>query len=150
MIDYEFCRWRQNETVVKEQCVVGAAASETFHFKPSYKMADDRSSMNGINWIDGHIEYRELHTVLNEAVAGFVQLYAHGVPKCTFLARLTGRPIHNLEDVNCHSPDFQTRPLVYPALPKVPQIRLRNQNRAFSLRLVDVLPAEERFRPMSS
>jgi len=39
--------------------------------------------------------------VLNEAVAVFAHLYAYGDSKCTFLAGMTGRPIHNLEDVNC-------------------------------------------------
>jgi len=38
-------------------------------------------------------------------VSGFAHLYAYGIPKCTFLAGLTGWPIHNLEDVNCHKPD---------------------------------------------
>jgi len=58
LIDYEFLRGRQNETVVKELCVASAADSETFRFKPPYKMADHGSIENGINWIDGHIEYR--------------------------------------------------------------------------------------------
>jgi len=101
VIDYEYLRGRQNETVVKELCVASARASETYRFKPSYKMADHCSTENGINWIDGHIEYRELHMVLNDDVAGFAHLYAYGVSKCTFLTGLTGRPIHNLEDVNC-------------------------------------------------
>jgi len=101
VIDYEFLRGRQNETVVKELCVASAIASETFRFNPRYKMADHGSIENGINWMDGHIEYKELHTVLNEAVAGVAHLYAYGISKCTFLAGLTGRPIHNLEDVNC-------------------------------------------------
>jgi len=56
VFDYEFLRGRQNETVVKEFCVASAGASETFRFKPSYKMADHGSTENGINWIDGHIE----------------------------------------------------------------------------------------------
>ena len=43
--------------------------------------------------------------VHNEAVAGFTNLYAYGVSNCTFLAGLTGRTIHNLEDVNCTPPD---------------------------------------------
>ena len=86
VIDYEFLRGRQNETVVKELCVASANASETFRFKPPYKMADHGSTESGINWIDGHIEYRELHMVLNEAVTGFAHLYAYGVSKCTFLA----------------------------------------------------------------
>jgi hypothetical protein len=104
VIDYEFLRGRQNETIVKELRVARAAASETFRFKSPYKMADHGSSENGIKWADGYIEYKELHTVLNEAVACFALLYAYGVSKCTFLAGLTGRPIHNLEDVNCLPP----------------------------------------------
>ena len=58
-----------------------------------------QDGVNGLNWADGHIEYKELHTVITEAVAGFAHLYAYGVSKCTFLAGLTGRPIHNLEDL---------------------------------------------------
>jgi hypothetical protein len=49
VIDYEFLRGRQNETVVKELCVASAAAAETFRFKSSYKMADHGSSENGLN-----------------------------------------------------------------------------------------------------
>ena len=98
-------RGRQDETVVNQLCVASAAAFETFPFDPPYKMADHGSSENGINWIDGHIEYRLLHKVLNEAVACFAHLYAYGVSKSTYLVGLTGRPIHNLEDVNCPHPD---------------------------------------------
>jgi len=85
--------------------VASARASETFRFKPPFKMADHGSTESGINWIDGHIEYRELHMVLNEAVEGFAHLYDYGGSKCTFLAGMTGRLIHNLEDVNCPPPD---------------------------------------------
>jgi len=105
VIDYEFLRGRQNETVVKELCVASAIACETFRFKPPYKMADHGSYENGINWADGHIEYKKLHTVLNKADAGFAHLYAYGISKCTFLVGLTARPIDNLEDVNCPPPD---------------------------------------------
>jgi len=63
-------------------------------------MADPGSTENGMNWIDGHIEYGVVHKIINEAVAGFAYLYTYGVSKCTFLAGLTGRPIHNLDDVN--------------------------------------------------
>jgi len=100
IIDYEFLRGRQNETVVKELCVSSAITSETFRFKPPYKMADHGTIEKGMNWMDGHFEYQELHTDLNEAVAGFAYLYAYGISMCTFFARLTGRPIHNLEEVN--------------------------------------------------
>ena len=76
VIDYKFLRGRPNETVVKEQCVAIAIASETFRLKPPYKMADRGSVENGNNWADDHIEYKELHTVLNKAVAAFSHLYA--------------------------------------------------------------------------
>jgi len=144
VIDYELLRGRQNETVVKEFCVASAAATESFLFKPTYKMAVHGSPENGINWLDDHIEYRELHTVLNETVAGFAHLYAYGVSKCSFLSSMTGRPIHNIEGINCPPARlFQSRTLVYPALQQLSQILLRNQNPAFSLRLVDVLSAKE-------
>jgi hypothetical protein len=91
VIDFEFLRGRQNKTVVKELCVASATASETFRFKSPYKMADHGSSENGINWTDGHIEYKDLHTVFTEAVAHFAHLYAYGVSKVTFLSTLTGR-----------------------------------------------------------
>jgi len=104
VIDYEFLRGRQNERVIKELCMASAAASETFRFQGPYKMADHGSIYNGTHWNDGHIEYRELHTGVNEAVFVFAHLYAYGVSKCTFLAGLKGRTVHNLEDVNCPSP----------------------------------------------
>jgi len=83
VIDYEFLRGRQNETAVKELCVASTAAFETFCFKPPYKMEVRGSTENGINCIDVHMDYRELHTVLNEAVAGFAHLNAYGVSNCT-------------------------------------------------------------------
>ena len=126
LIDYEFLRGRQNETVVKELCVISAEASETLRFKSPYKMADHGSSDNGLNWADGHIEYKKLHTVITETVVGFAHLYAYGVSKCTLLAGLTGRPIHNLEDLECPTRLFQSRRLVYIAVSQVSQILLRN------------------------
>ena len=76
MIDFEFLRGRQNETVVKEHSMASANAAETFRFKSPYMIADHGSSDYGINWSDGHIEYEELHTVLTDAVASFAHLYA--------------------------------------------------------------------------
>jgi len=99
--DYECLRGRQNETVLKQFVVGNAAESETFRFKSPYKMADHGSSGNSLNWADGHIEYKELHTVLTKALAGFAHHYAYGVSKCTFLVGLTGRRIHILEDIEC-------------------------------------------------
>ena len=81
--------------------MASAAASVTFRFKSPYKMAVHGSSEKGMNWADGHIEYKELNTFLSEAVACFAHLNAYGVSKCTLLAGLTERPIHNLEDLAC-------------------------------------------------
>jgi len=93
--------------------VASAAASETFRFKSPYKMTDYASSDYGLNWVDGDIEYKELHTV----ITGFVHLYTYGVSECPFLARLTGRPIHNPEDLDCHpSRVLQSQTLVYIAM----------------------------------
>ena len=101
VIEHEFLRGRQNGTIVKELCMANAAAYETFRFKSPYKIADHRSSENGFNWADVHFEYRELHTHNTETVAGIAHLCAYGVLKCTFLAGLAGRPIHNLEGLEC-------------------------------------------------
>jgi len=49
VIDYEFLRGRQNETVVKEPCMASAAAYETFRFKSPCKMAYHGSMVNGMN-----------------------------------------------------------------------------------------------------
>ena len=76
VIDFEFLRARQIETVVKELCVASATASDTFRFKSPYKMADHGSFENGIHWADGHVDYKELHCVFTEAVTGFAHLYA--------------------------------------------------------------------------
>ena len=51
------------------------------------------------------MEYKDLNTVVTEAVAGFAPLYAYGVSKVTFLSCLTVRKIHNLEDMVCPTPD---------------------------------------------
>jgi hypothetical protein len=142
VVDYEFLRGRQNGTVIKELCVASAAASETFRFKSTSKVADHCSSENGLNWADEHFEYKELHTVIIDSVAGFAHLYANGASKCTFLAGQTRQQIHNLEDLDAPTRLFQSPPLVYTAMSQVSQILLLNQNRALSLRLVNVLSAE--------
>ena len=95
----------QNETVVKVLFVASATASETFRFKSPYKMVDHGSYENGINWADGHTEYKDLYTVVIEVVAGFTHLYAYGVSKVTFLSTFSRRTIHNLENVDFPTPD---------------------------------------------
>jgi len=68
-------------------------------------MAENGSSENSINSADEHMEYNDLHTVVTEAVAGSAHIYAYGVSKVMFLSSLAGRTIHNLEDVDCPTPD---------------------------------------------
>ena len=68
-------------------------------------MADHGSPDKGINWADRHTEYKDLHTVIIEAVAWFAHLYANGVSKVTFLSSLTRRTNLNLEDMDCPTPD---------------------------------------------
>jgi len=150
LINYEILRGRQNETVVKDLCVASAAVSETIRFKSPFKMAEHGSSGNGLNWTDECIEYKKLHKVIGESEADFTHLYAYVVWKCTFFAGLTGRPTHNLEDLDCPTLLFQSPPMLYNAMSQVSQILLPNRKRAFYLLLVNVLSAEERLCPMSS
>ena len=67
-------------------------------------MTDHGSSENDMKLADGQLDFRELHTVLNETVAGFALLYIYDVSNVPFLLGLTGRPIHNLEDLKCPPP----------------------------------------------
>ena len=50
VIDFEFLRGRQNDTVVEVLCIASSTASETFRFKSSYKMADHGSSVKALIW----------------------------------------------------------------------------------------------------
>jgi hypothetical protein len=64
-------------------------------------MAHPRTALIGST----DIEYKDLHTVVTEAMEVFAHLYAYGVSKVTFLSSLTGRTIHNLEDMEFPTPD---------------------------------------------
>jgi len=64
VIDFEFLRGRLNEMIFKDMCVASDNVRETFRFKNLYKMADHGSSEKGINWADGHIDYKNFHTWL--------------------------------------------------------------------------------------
>ena len=81
VIDFEFLRGRQNETVVKEHCVASATTNETFWFNGPYKMADHRSSENGVHCAEGHIECKESHTLISDTVSCFAHVFAYGVYK---------------------------------------------------------------------
>ena len=63
----------------------------------AYMLTGHGYSGNGLNLADGRIGYKELHTVITEAVAVYAHIYVYGVSKFTFLAELGRRPIHNVE-----------------------------------------------------
>jgi hypothetical protein len=66
---------RQNKTVVQVLCVANATTSETFRFKSSKMMSGHGwSSEKGINSAYGHMEYKDLQTVVIESLAGFACL----------------------------------------------------------------------------
>ena len=75
MIDYEILRGRQNETIVKELYVAIAALSETLRFKSPYEKKDHGSPGNGLNSTDVHIDYKESHKAITDAVAAFAHVY---------------------------------------------------------------------------
>jgi len=56
VIDYEFLRRRQSETVFKELCMASAAASAKIRLENPNKMTDHGSTENGIIWPDRHTE----------------------------------------------------------------------------------------------
>jgi len=66
-----------------------------------YTRVRNRSRGKGISWDNGHISYSELHTVLQEAVAGCAHLYAYGTDKSDYLSDMINRTFPNLEDFNC-------------------------------------------------
>jgi len=133
VIHYEFLRGRQNETVFKNLLVASAAASEVFLFKSPYKVEGHDSKGKGLNWSDGHIEYREVHPVTTEAVAGYAHLQTYGVSKCTFLAGQTGRPIHNLQDLLCpHPPLSITTTSVHCHVTSLPDLVTQPKSRILS------------------
>jgi len=100
----EFLNGRLNEIVVKELSVVAKIVVEFFRLRSLYSMTSHGSNDNGLNWVDRHIAYHDLYTVVSEAVAGFAQLYCYAITKCTFLSELLGRPILNLQDITCPQP----------------------------------------------
>jgi hypothetical protein len=77
---------------------------QTFHFTSPYKLAPHCDLENGLNWADGYIPYIQLLHMLNEAVAGYVNLYSYGAANCSFLSGLLGRTVTYLTEVGCPLP----------------------------------------------
>jgi len=104
VVDYEYLTGTQHEIVIKKLSVAAEIVLETFHFQNPYAMRPHGDKENGLNWDDEHIPYHKLSTVLSEAVTGFEHLYGYGESRCNLLAKLFGRPVDNLEDLNCPKP----------------------------------------------
>jgi hypothetical protein len=104
IIDYVSLKGLNDEIVVKEVGLAGDNMLQTFHFKSPYKMVSHGDVVNGLNWADGHIPYDQLFNVLNEAVAGCVNLYSYVAAKCNFLPGLLGRTVVNLTEFSCPCP----------------------------------------------
>jgi len=104
VIEYVFLRGeRMRQSSMS--CVLRVSLRPSlFHFKNPYKMVDHVQSETGLISFNGLIEYKELHTVVTEALVGFAHLYDYVVSKFTLLARLTVRPIHNVKDLECSQP----------------------------------------------
>jgi hypothetical protein len=104
VIDYEILKGLNDEGVIKEAGLVADNVVQTFHFKSPYNTASHRDVENGLNWAVGHIPYDQLFQVLNEAVAGYVNLYSYGAAKCSILKGLLGRTVTNLTELGCPLP----------------------------------------------
>jgi len=74
VIDYEVLRELQIASIVKVPFQVSAAAFETFRFKSPYKKANHVLTEYGLNWSDGQIEYKYLHTDIIEVVVRFAHI----------------------------------------------------------------------------
>jgi hypothetical protein len=77
--------------------------SVTLLFESQYDMMPYAWDENWLNWDYGHISYHKLFTVVSEAVAGIAHIYWNGVSKYKFLSELLGRPIVNVQAINCRS-----------------------------------------------
>ena len=104
VVDYAYLTGTKNETIIKKLSIACENVLQKFHFQGPYTMRPDGDTENGLNWDDGHIPYYQLSTVLSESVVGFVYMYGYSESKCKFQSQLEGRPVHNLEDLNCPSP----------------------------------------------
>jgi hypothetical protein len=124
VIDYEFLKGLNDEVVIKEVGLVADNVVQTFDFKCPYKMESHGDVENGLNWADVHIPYDQLLHVLNEAVAGYVNLYSYGAAKFSFLSGLLNRTITNLTEFGCPLPD-NYRPGFHCSMPchKFPNVR---------------------------
>jgi hypothetical protein len=105
VIDYESLQGANNGTVIKELALVAKGVIRALHFQAPYSMKPHGSVEIGLNWEDGHIPYRHLQTAIDEALAGYAHLYAYGVEKCKLLSGLIHRPVLNIEDFKCPSPN---------------------------------------------
>jgi hypothetical protein len=105
VIDYEYLTGAKRETVVKEISVATKDVLHMLHFRNPYPMNPHGSEENGLNWNDGVVPYNLLETALNETFVRYAQICSYGATKCQFLSDLLGRPVHNLVDFRCPTPN---------------------------------------------
>lgn len=81
VVDYVALKGAHGEVVVKELSIASDCIIQAYHFISPYSMdpitrEKNKTSDNGLHWDDGHIQYSQFSTVLDEAVAGFPHLYS--------------------------------------------------------------------------
>jgi hypothetical protein len=124
VIDYETLEGAFNDTIVKELSIAAEGVVQTYYFQSPYPSRPRVSTEKSLNWDDGHIPYEQLHTVVEEAVTGYADLYSYGTSKCKFLSELFGRAFINLETFKCPSPqDFKPRYNCGMSCHKFPNVR---------------------------
>jgi len=64
---------------------------------------------NGLSWADGHLDYDKLRETINEAVSGYVHLYAYGIAKTRFLTELLALPYEIWRILSVLSPTASRR-----------------------------------------
>jgi len=79
VIDFDFLRGGQNEAVLKDLCVLNARSSRCWGFRALTKWSIRSHLRSALIVAVGNMEYKDLHTVVTEIVAGFAHLYTYGV-----------------------------------------------------------------------
>lgn len=112
VIDFTFCRGRQNELVVREVGVSDLTSNrlQSLHFLPPYKMvniAGESTTSPGTNWSDGYVQYSELERVLQEVTSTAIVVCSFGKEKCNFLENLLDRTVVDVtRGLDCPEPDY--------------------------------------------
>lgn len=111
VVDYTALRGNGKELIIKELAIAGKGIIQTFHFASPYPWNSKLDALNkenksGINFNDGYIPYSKLKTILEEAIAGHISLFAYDEDKCEVLSALCNRAFINLQkEFDCPKPE---------------------------------------------